>query len=83
MNTAFTNEAIEGAATNVGVQLYDGANTEVSPDEVIDVTSALTPNSDATASEAHIPFTARMIAVGDAASAGSLVSHADYTISYQ
>lgn len=82
MNTAFKNESSDsGAATNVGVQLYDASAAKVSPSSAVDVSSFLT--ADATTTEAHIPFTARMVAVADTATAGTLVSHADYTISYQ
>jgi major type 1 subunit fimbrin (pilin) len=84
LDTAFSNEAgAADAAQNVGVQLYDASNATVAPDAAVDVSSYLTPNSDNTAESATIPFSARMIAVADAATAGSLVSHADYTISYQ
>ncbi|HFZ8995611.1 TPA: fimbrial protein [Citrobacter freundii] len=84
LNTAFTNEAsASNAAKNVGVQLYDSSLKTVNPDTALDVTSFLTDNADKTAKSAAIPFTARMIAVADAATAGSIVSHADYTVSYQ
>lgn len=83
MNSAFANEAVDGAAGNVGVQLFDSASAKVSPDQSVDVTSYLAPSADGSSSEAHIPFTARMIAVSQAATAGALTSHADYTISYE
>ncbi|MGM8755830.1 fimbrial protein [Enterobacter chuandaensis] len=84
LNTAFTNEAnASDAAKNVGVQLYDSSLKTVTPDAALDVTSFLTENADQTAKSASIPFTARMIAVADVATAGSIISHADYTVSYQ
>ena len=84
MDSAFKNEAsADTAAANVGVQLYDASMAEVQPDAAVDVSSFLKPNADNTAESASIPFTARMIAVADSATAGALVSHADYTVSYQ
>lgn len=79
MNTAFANEATTGAAGNVGVQIYDSAIKAVTPATAVDVSSFI----DATSHAASIPFTARMIAVDDVATAGALISHADYTVSYQ
>lgn len=83
MNTAFTNEATSQAAANVGVQLYDAAAKVVTPDTAVDVSSYLKASTDGTTESAAIPFTARIVAVADTATAGSLVSHADYTISYE
>ncbi|MFI7811718.1 fimbrial protein [Citrobacter werkmanii] len=83
LDTAFTNEATADAAANVGVQLYDASAAKVAPDTAVDVSSFLVPSADQTSESAEIPFTARMIAVADDATAGALVSHADYTISYQ
>ncbi|WP_312413215.1 fimbrial protein [Pseudescherichia sp.] len=84
MKTAFSNEAgTSDAAKNVGVQLYDASLKTVTPETALDVSSYLTENADKTMKSAAIPFTARMIAVANAATAGSLISHADYTISYQ
>ncbi|EIX6432903.1 type 1 fimbrial protein [Salmonella enterica] len=85
LDTAFKNEtsALDGGAGNVGVQLYDGSQKQISPDQSVDVSGYLVANTDGTSSSAQIPFSARMIAVGDTATAGALVSHADYTINYQ
>ncbi|WP_312176153.1 fimbrial protein [Pseudescherichia sp.] len=83
MASAFKNEAIENAASNVGVQIYDVSKASVSPAQIIDITDYLTSDESSSIKEAHIPFTARMIAVSDSATAGALISHADYTISYQ
>lgn len=80
----FKNEAgSDTAAANVGVELYDATQTQVKADAAYDATAYLQPNSDKTALSAAIPFTARMVAIADGATAGTLVSHADYTISYQ
>lgn len=84
MDSAFKNEATgDTAAANVGVELFDASQAQVKPDAAYDATSYLKPNADKTVVSAAIPFTARMVAVADNAAAGALVSHADYTISYQ
>lgn len=81
---AFKNEASsDTAAANVGVELYDASQNQVKPDTAFDATSYLTANADNTAVSAAIPFSARMVATADGATAGALVSHADYTITYQ
>lgn len=83
LDTAFKNEATSGAATNVGVQLYNADASKVTPDTAVDVSTYLTADAGGSTESAAVPFTARMIAVAAKATAGSLVSHADYTISYE
>lgn len=79
----FNNEASsDTAAANVGVELFDANQNQVKADAAFDATPYVKANSDKTWSAA-IPFTARMAAQAVGATAGALVSHADYTISYQ
>lgn len=79
MSSAFKNEATTNAANNVGVQIYDSNSMALKPNISFNISNFINVAN----ASASVPFSARMIAVDDTATAGNFVSHADYTVSYQ